>query len=52
MQSAGCHELIREWGAVCVTSASDVLEHVSPLGEEHPARWYLGRTWMRLRRRY
>ncbi len=38
LQSAGCHELIREWGAVCVTSASDVLEHVSPLGEEHPAR--------------
>ena len=33
-QSAGCHELIREWGAVCVTGAADVLEHVSPLGEE------------------
>jgi DNA processing protein len=25
-QSAGCHEAIREWGAVCVTSARDVLE--------------------------
>jgi DNA processing protein len=33
-QSAGCHELIREWGAVCVTGAADVLELVSPLGEE------------------
>jgi DNA processing protein len=25
-QSAGCHELIRDWGAVCVTSARDVME--------------------------
>lgn len=25
-QSAGCHELIREWGAVCVTGARDVME--------------------------
>ena len=25
-QSAGCHETIREWGAVCVTSARDVME--------------------------
>ena len=32
--SAGCHELIREWGAVLVTGARDVLEHVSPVGEE------------------
>jgi DNA processing protein len=24
-QSAGCHEAIREWGAVCVTSARDVI---------------------------
>ena len=32
-QSAGCHELIREWGAVCVTGARDVLELVAPLGE-------------------
>ena len=38
-QSAGCHELIREWGAVCVTCARDVIEHVSPVGEEaHPPR--------------
>jgi DNA processing protein len=32
--SAGCHELIREWGAVLVTGARDVLEHVSPVGQE------------------
>jgi len=32
-QSAGCHELIREWGAVCVTGARDVIEIVSPAGE-------------------
>lgn len=34
--SAGCHELIREWGAVLVTGARDVLEHVAPVGEELP----------------
>lgn len=27
-QSAGCHELIRDYGAMCVTCATDVLEHV------------------------
>jgi DNA processing protein len=31
--SAGCHEIIREWGAVCVTRAQEVIEHVSPVGE-------------------
>jgi DNA processing protein len=31
--SAGCHEIIREWGAVCVTRAQDVIEHVSPVGQ-------------------
>jgi DNA processing protein len=31
-QSAGCHELIREWGALCVTGAADVIEHISPVG--------------------
>jgi DNA processing protein len=31
--SAGCHQVIREWGAVCVTSAADVAEMVTPLGE-------------------
>jgi len=25
-RSAGCHEVIRDWGAVCVTSALDVME--------------------------
>jgi DNA processing protein len=29
-QSAGCHELIREYGGMCVTCARDVLEHISP----------------------
>lgn len=32
-QSAGCHELIRESGAVCVTGADDVIELLAPLGE-------------------
>src|ERR1700729_1861194 len=32
--SAGCHEMIRELGAVLVTGARDVLEHVAPVGEE------------------
>jgi DNA processing protein len=31
--SAGCHEIIREWDAVCVTRVQDVIEHVSPVGE-------------------
>ncbi|HET7013860.1 MAG TPA: DNA-processing protein DprA, partial [Streptosporangiaceae bacterium] len=26
LQSVGCHELIRDWGATCVTSAADVAE--------------------------
>lgn len=29
-QSAGCHELIREYGAMCVTGGRDVLEHLEP----------------------
>jgi DNA processing protein len=32
-QSAGCHELIRDYGAMCVTDARDVLEHISPSSE-------------------
>jgi DNA processing protein len=36
--SKGCHEIIREWGAVCVTSVQDVIEHVSPVGEGLGAR--------------
>ncbi len=31
--SAGCHQVIREWDAVCVTSATDVAEILTPLGE-------------------
>ena len=33
LQSAGCHELIRDWGAACVTSAADVTDLIAPLGE-------------------
>jgi DNA processing protein len=32
-QSEGCHEIIREWNALCVTRAQDVIENVSPAGE-------------------
>jgi DNA processing protein len=35
-QSAGCHEAIREWGAVCVTGARDVMELLEFSGEELP----------------
>jgi len=31
-QSAGCHRIIREWGATCVTCAADIIEMVGPLG--------------------
>ncbi len=37
-ESRGCHEIIREWGAVCVTGAEDVIEQVSPAGEGLGAR--------------
>jgi DNA processing protein len=40
-RSAGCHELIRESGALLVTGARDVIEHVSPVGTE-PAGPRLG----------
>ena len=30
-QSAGCHRIIRDWGATCVTCADDIIEMVSPL---------------------
>lgn len=36
--SAGCHEIIREWGAVCVTGASDVMELLAFPGDELPGR--------------
>jgi DNA processing protein len=34
--SAGCHELIREWGAVCVTGARDVMELLEFSGDGSP----------------
>ena len=37
--SAGCHKIIREWGAVCVTSAHDVIELLAPFdGSPPPAQ--------------
>jgi DNA processing protein len=33
-QSAGCHEIVRNWGAVLVTSAADVMDLTLPVGEE------------------
>lgn len=30
--SAGCHRLLRDYQAVCVTGARDVMEQLSPLG--------------------
>jgi len=30
--SAGCHHIVREWQGVLVTSAAEVIEHLSPLG--------------------
>jgi DNA processing protein len=35
-QSAGCHRIIREWGATCVTRADDVIEMLSPIGTADP----------------
>jgi DNA processing protein len=43
-QSAGCHRIIREWGATCVTRADDIIEMLSPLivsgplTDAHPPR--------------
>jgi DNA processing protein len=31
--SAGCHHVIREWQGALVTSAAEVIEHLSPVGE-------------------
>ena len=36
--SAGCHHIIREWQGVLVTSAAEVIEHLSPLGAPQEAR--------------
>ena len=30
-QSAGCHRIIREWAATCVTRAADIIEMLSPI---------------------
>jgi DNA processing protein len=30
-QSAGCHRMMREWGATCVTCAADIIELLSPI---------------------
>ena len=30
-QSAGCHRIIRDWGASCVTRAADIIEMLSPI---------------------
>jgi DNA processing protein len=35
-QSAGCHRIIREWGATCVTRADDIIEMLSPLNVSDP----------------
>jgi DNA processing protein len=35
-QSAGCHRIIREWGATCVTRADDIIEMLSPLSAGGP----------------
>nr|WP_184080387.1 DNA-processing protein DprA [Nocardiopsis mwathae] len=32
--SGGCHRLLREWQATCVTDAADVAEQLGPIGEE------------------
>jgi DNA processing protein len=34
--SAGCHQVIREWQGMLVTSAAEVIEHLSPVGEAVP----------------
>jgi DNA processing protein len=31
-QSAGCHRIIREWQGTLVTTATEVIEHLSPVG--------------------
>ncbi len=35
-QSAGCHRIIREWGATCVTRAAEIIELLSPLSASGP----------------
>jgi len=38
MLSEGCHDIIRDWGAICVTGARDVMEVLSFAGDESPGR--------------
>ncbi len=33
-QSAGCHQLIRDWGAICVTSGREAEEVIHQLGDD------------------
>jgi DNA processing protein len=35
--SVGCHQIIREWQGTLVTSAAEVIEHLSPIGEPSAA---------------
>ena len=35
--SVGCHQVIRDWQGTLVTSAAEVIEHVSPVGESPAA---------------
>jgi DNA processing protein len=35
-QSAGCHRIIREWSATCVTRAAEIIEMLSPLSPPDP----------------
>lgn len=44
--SAGCHHIIREWQGVLVTSAAEVIEHLSPVGAvpEEPSSRQGGRA--------
>jgi DNA processing protein len=32
-QSAGCHTIIRQWRGELITSAADIIEYLSPMGE-------------------
>lgn len=52
-QSAGCHRIIREWGATCVTRAAEIIELLSPLsvpdalapgGGAEPDAWPRGQS--------
>jgi DNA processing protein len=36
-QSAGCHRIIRDWGATCITCADDIIEMLSPLSTAQTA---------------